>query len=444
MRTIKTRNVFLIALLVFIALVSIIYLRTSAENNYLINEHSEPGDAEGTYFRVYAAYLIGGIEELTFDFQVSCGTHHFDKDRTVHGYLPALFTKKTSSGAAVMIATPWVCDAVRFAEDRPVVADVELRRAWKRVLEGNFIPFTVWFENADNLGLGYGFAVASAFDSLSSPLRFVDARIEPSDKAAFDAWYEAGDDNLLTEVQLGPRFVTRRDDKTYWARFDPSKELLPLSCTGVAVTTHASGPSQKAVRDLYPEDRPNYWFAPEILPKRPQATGLSWLSLVPKFDKQYYGGSSQEFPIVYNFLPKSKLAEKPADLWTVDQPDYYPVTRSDGYPFAKQGLFEEADLIYSVDLRPDEKGLLACYSLFNPIGYGSENFREMYEYYFGSDYGRRLVNFGETIDLEIIDKDTSTRFNSVPRPLARPHFLIADVAVAEFVSFEFFGGGHVR
>ncbi len=125
-------------------------------------------------------------------------------------------------------------------------------------------------------------------------------------------------------------------------------------------------------------------------------------------------------------------------------PDYYPLIRSDGYPFAHKSAFEHDRLKYTVELVPEKKGLIACYARFNPIGYGEENYEDFYEYYFGSNYRSRLKDFGKLIDLDIQDRDGRTQFKAIPVPAALPHFLITDQSVAEFVSFEFFGGGHVQ
>jgi len=407
------------------------------------NEYGESGDAKGTYFHLYAKYSVGGSERLVFDLQISCGTHTFEDGRLVHGYLPALYAKETASGAAVMLATPRVCDAIRFAEDRPVADDEEFRQSWKQVVEGNFIPFTIWFEDASNLTHGFGYAAESAFDNPASPLTFVDAWVEPSSERAFSRWYKTEKDNLLKEFQIGPRFVTGEDDKAYWATFDPEKKLLPLSCTGVAITPF--GEDQREVEQYYPTARPRYWLAPEILPDTRNGEGRSKLDLVPKLGTEYYASSpSQEFPIGYNYLRLSERDSKSDSLSSDELPDYYPAYRSDDYPFAGKGTLREERLTVSVDLRPERKGLLSCASPFNPLGYGMANFGQMYEHYFGPGYGERLVNFGKVIDLEIIDERERIELEGIPQPLALPHFLIEDKAAAEFVTFDFFGGGHVE
>ncbi|CTQ63272.1 hypothetical protein [Roseibium album] len=410
------------------------------------NEFGESGDAKGTYFRLFAEYLIDGSEPLVFDLQVSCGNHTFENGRVVHGYLPALYAKRTTSDAAVMIATPRVCDAIRYAEDRQVADTQEFRRSWTRVLEGNFIPFTVWFEDERNLAIGTGFASSSAFDNPTSRISFVDAKVEPSTADHFSSWISSDSGNLLEEIQIGPRFVTDRRHKEYWAHFDPAKSLLPLSCTGVAIIPHIDESSREIADRYYPSSLSSrYWFAPDTLPDTNKDNGISKLDLVPVLEKQYYDSSpSQEFPIGFNFLRRTKLEEGGKDLWTIDRPDIYPVTRSDGYPFVQEDSFIGKRVEYIVDIRREKKGLLSCYSTYNPIGYGTKNFEQLYGYYFGSNYGPKLVEFGKSIDLNIVDDVGSTTYEAIEKPLALPHFLIADQAVAEFVTFEFFGGGHVN
>ncbi|MEM9634463.1 MAG: hypothetical protein AAGA50_24250 [Pseudomonadota bacterium] len=412
------------------------------------NEHGESGDAEGTYFHLYAEYQVDGSELLVFDLQISCGSHTFKEGRVVRGYLPALYAKKTASGAAVMLATPRICDAIRYAEDRKVVDKSDFQRSWQRVLDGNFIPFTIWFEDAEDLTYGFGYPVAGSFDNPASPLKFIDTKIGPSTEKAFSAWFEVDGENLLKELQLGSRFVTSEHDQAYWAIFDPAKQLLPLSCFGVAVTAHEDGASAEWVRQFYLDDRPRYWLAPESLPDTDKEGKPSKQSLVPYSSDQYYGSSpSQEFPLGFNYLRRDKLEARSSyddDLWTIPHPDYYPAIRSDGFPFAEKGAFEQNLLRYTVDLRKERKGLLACFSIFNPIGYGTANFKELYEFYFGFDYGEKLADFGNLIDLEILDDAGPVVFEAISQPLVLPHFLISDRSVAEFVTFEFFGGGHVQ
>ncbi|UES59924.1 hypothetical protein GFK91_29695 (plasmid) [Roseibium aggregatum] len=409
------------------------------------NDHGESGRASGTYFHLYAEYQVAGIEKLVFDLQVSCGNHTFKSGRVVHGYLPALYAKETASGAAVMIATPRVCDAIRFAEGRPVADTDEFRHSWQQVMDGKFIPFTVWFDNADNQTSGYGYATASAFTNPASPLDFVSAKVEPSSAKEFERWYAADTDNLLRGMQIGPQFATSDEDKAYWSTFDPAKKLLPLSCTGVAVSPHGDGPSANAMQTYYPQEKPRYWLAPSELPDTSTDKGPSKLDLVPVLGTEYYDSSpSKEFPIGYNYLRHTKQDLEGHSLLSDDLPAYYPATRSDGYPFAAEGAFQDGRLTWSVDLRPEKKGLLSCALPYNPIGYGTANFREMYEYYFGPGYGEKLATFGETVDLEIVDPIGKASFEAIPAPLALPHFLIGDEAAAEFVTFEFYGGGHVQ
>ena len=292
------------------------------------NDHGESGRARGTYFHLFAEYLVGGNEKLVFDLQVSCGNHTFDVDRVVHGYLPALYAKKTASGAAVMIATPRVCDAIRFAEERPVADTDEFRQSWKLVMDGNFIPFTVWFDDAGNLTFGYGYATASAFANPASPLDFVTAKVEPSSARAFKRWYAADTGNLLRDMRNGPRFSEGEEDKAYWSTFDPGKKLLPLSCTGVAVSPHGDGPSARAVQTYYPKERPRYWLAPAALPNTSQDEGPSKLDLVPVSGTEYYDSSpSKEFPIGYNYLRNTKKDLEGDSQLSDNRPAYYPATR---------------------------------------------------------------------------------------------------------------------
>lgn len=414
----------------------------------LINEYGETGGAIGTYYHLRAEYLVNKTEPLVFDLQVSCGRHTFDKgapnERTVLGYLPALYAKKTQSGAAVMLAAPRICDAIRYAEDRKVYSgESEILQSWKQVAEGNLIPFTIWFDDADDLTLGYGYAIASSFDNPDSPLSLVDVTVEPSTAKKFETWFRSDADNILTERHLGPRFATSEEDKAYWANFDPEKQLLPLKCYGVAVVSHSER-TAKYTAKYYPEDKPDYWFAPEALPADASDGADDKRKFV--YGNGYYYSGSHEFPKYFNYLRRREPEgdRRPDSFWRMRLADYYPLTRNDGYPFAEKESLSSDRLVYKADLRREKKGLLSCFSLINPTGYGDENYRELYEYYFGSDYGPRLSTFGHVINLEITDDQQGVAFSSLKHPIVLPHFLIGDKAVAEFVTFEFFGGGHVR
>lgn len=410
------------------------------------NEYGESGDAPGTYFHLYAEYLVGDTETLAFDIQVSCGTHVFENERVVRGYLPALYARRTASGAAVMLATPRVCDAIRMAEKREVEGAQELQAAWRRVLEGNFIPFTIWFENAEDLTFGLGFPLAESFDNPASPLKFVDARVEPSTARAFTTWFQADSGNLLQERQIGPRYVTEKEDQAYWSTFDPDKPLLPTKCFGLAVLPHDKR-SLSATSPYYPDYRPRYWFAPADLPDTGGSGKRNKRLLAPNTHIGYYGRQTAEFPIGFNYLRRTRIDNKGSyseSPWKIAAPEVYPVIQSDGFPFAKKGAFEDRHLKLTVEITTEKKGLLACYSKFNPIGYGEENFEDFFEYFFGSNYKMRVKDFGKLIDLEINDDDGPVLFQSIPAPSTLPHFLISDQGVAEFVTFEFFGGGHVR
>ncbi len=275
------------------------------------NEYGESGKAKGTYFHLYAEYLVGGSERLVFDLQVSCGTHSFEDGRVGRGYLPALYAKKTADGAAVMIATPRVCDAIRFAEKREVRDTKDFRAAWQLVLEGNFVPFTVWFEDAENLTYGTGFAVVESFENPSSPLKFVDARIEPSTGKAFSRWFKSDSGNLLKEVQIGPQYATKKSDQTYWRQFDPGKKLLPLKCYGVAIAPNEEYSNQHWVEQFYPKGKPRYWLAPEGLPDTRAQGKPSKEHLVPfASNRGYFSGPSVEFPIGFNYLRKRQSKKR--------------------------------------------------------------------------------------------------------------------------------------
>lgn len=410
------------------------------------NEFGETANATGTYFHLYAEYLVSGSEELFFDLQVSCGTHRFENGRLVRGYLPALYAKRTSSGAAVMIAIPRVCDAIRYAEDRQVLESADFKTSWQHVLNGNFIPFTIWFKDLNDLTFGYGYAIAESFKNPESPITFVGARVMPSTERAFSSWIETDTENLLKGIELGPQFATEQSSLSYWKTFDPEKRILPLACHGVAIVEHHVSINSEWVKKFYPIDKPRYWFAPRKLPKTKELGKPSLEHLAPFSFGNYYGGSpSHEFPIGFNYLrrEKEKIAGNPS-LWSIDAPEYYPLVRSDAHPFVAKRSLENKNLKFTVDVSPEKRGLLACYSRFNPIGYAEDDFESLYEYHFGPEYGAQLVKFGEVVELEIVERGKHVFSGEISSPFILPNFLISDESAAEFVKFEFFGGGHVR
>ncbi|XHC12433.1 hypothetical protein ABWH98_06235 [Labrenzia sp. ac12] len=408
----------------------------------------ETRESAGTYFHLYAEYQVGEAERLVFDLQVSCGKHTFENGRVVRGYLPALYAKKTASNSVVMLAIPRACDAIRFSETDKEFSASEMHASWELVLDGNFIPFTIWFEDAEDLTYGVGYALAESFENLSSPLKLIDARIEPSNEHAFSKWLQSDSGNLLEEYHIGPQFVTTDANQSYWAVFDPGKAIVPTKCYGVAVVSHYEKASLWLARRLFPGNGRRYWLALQDLPNTKAQGSPSKEELFPHSSDQFYGNSpSVEFQLGINFIRRKKIRKKneySVRFWSIDVPEYYPAIRSDAYPVAGKNSFQNNGLKITVELLPETRGLLACYSKFNPIEYGDANPQDLYEYYFGPNYQSKVKKFGRLVDLEIRDGGEPILFHAIPALSFLPHFLIADESAAEFVTFEFFGGGHVR
>lgn len=205
---------------------------------------SEP-DKSGFFYRLQASYIYKPTgEPVEVDYVVGCnvevqrnkytGPTHRARRAPEFMYVPA------PEGSVIGIRSPNICSDVKF--ERGLVPD-------------DFMPMTVFYDDADDLSFGWGYTTEDAWDAEKSKLRLVDASITQSTYDEWKAWREAAADNY-TQIGVipGPWGI----NPSTW-RYDAAEKLVKRY--GGDFRRYNSGSCQGYVRIPAPKDVMDKIFA---------------------------------------------------------------------------------------------------------------------------------------------------------------------------------------
>lgn len=151
-------------------------------------------ELELTYYRVFADYTVKDTgENIVFDYVVVCGGYAIPEAWYTHS--PKQMFMPTSTGEAIGVRSPRLCD--------PWYWGIDTRTGQQKNFNprpDDFLPFTTWHPDVENLGFAFGYASDLAYESPYSRLIFNDAKIERSSYEDWKAWREKAEQNY---VQIG-------------------------------------------------------------------------------------------------------------------------------------------------------------------------------------------------------------------------------------------------
>ena len=151
-------------------------------------------ELELTYYRIFADYSVKDTgENIFFDYVVVCGGYAIPEAWYTHS--PQLMFMPTSTGEAVSVLSPELC--------HPWYWGIDTRTGQQKDFNprpDDFVPFTMWHPDVENLGFAFGYASDLAYESPYSRLVFNDAKIERSNRETWEAWHQKAEQEY---VQIG-------------------------------------------------------------------------------------------------------------------------------------------------------------------------------------------------------------------------------------------------
>ncbi|MEM9634462.1 MAG: hypothetical protein AAGA50_24245 [Pseudomonadota bacterium] len=382
----------------------------------------------GVYYRITALYLVDDVEPLDFDIVVACGRYRAKTRSSDKGLIPTVYAKRTASNHAVLVKIPDFCNVVQSR----ILGQIS------GTFDGAFLPFTVWFEDATDLGMGLGFASIYAFDNPASRLTFLGATIRYASREEFEDWYTLRNDNLISTEMLRSSPYTG----TGWLREE--NKALPERCYGIGFV-QGNDATQGILSAYWPDDFPEYWSEAQI-------GWESWLELYNELRRNdeaqlrsYDISSTTLGRNDYNLdwsEPNKSRGDFSLNLGKLSNyfrfryipTEQYPVYFNDAIPLLKEGLGAPY-LAVDIDLRPEMKGFVACYTRYSPKGRlkGAER-PSAIDHYFGGP--RRFNDFR-------LQVNGDTVFRTKGFSALADHLVRSNEAIGKFNQFSIKQNDHV-
>lgn len=317
------------------------------------------GENLSVYYRLKASYLHGS-EAVDFDIVAGCSvrvTNYKGSDSSFDAFRdPLFFVRATQDGGAVLQIVPNACGG-ETTENGRVPAD--------------FLPGAIWYENKNDMTLGFGYVIEAAFEDPKAKLRFVGATITKATKGEWEEFQPVNRENLGD-----PRAYNRGHEpqptKSDWiaSAWDKDRlaQLMPnFSCFGVA-RYHLTGvAARELVRSYWPDSRPGFWVPNEDARERLKALFIAsnWRNL-PVDDESF-----ADFVFRYEGFGFPTRARGgtiySGNPWGHQLPSrIYPVRADIGLPWLDTALATAPALYFDVDFKaPVDAANLYCYSVFS-------------------------------------------------------------------------------
>lgn len=319
--------------------------------------HNETVTDLGSFYRITAEYLVDDAEPLSFDIVVACKYDGFDTQTRRGGITPVIFGKRTRNSHAVFMSLPDFC------------GDVSSRTLGKLggISDGAFLPFTIWFDDSDNLNFGLGYASIFAFNNPASRLSFLNASVRYASREEFEDWYVSSNGNLASEIvkqASDPSVASPSEMKAHEPGF-------PDRCYGIGFV-RGNDEVRAIIRTYWPEGRPKYWSNEQIGTSRwdelrkdlltSEKARFSMFNFKPEPFKQVVHNSEWSSSTLgkgYSSLNESKLSSylkfqvKPTEQYPVlyFRKSSDPVSTPTGSRVYAEGK-----------IQPETKGFVGCYS----------------------------------------------------------------------------------
>ncbi|UES59921.1 hypothetical protein GFK91_29680 (plasmid) [Roseibium aggregatum] len=373
----------------------------------------------GAYYHISVRYLVDKVEPLDFDVVVACGEHRLETPGSKRGTVPSVYARRTADNHAVLIGVPEVC----------LIAKSRSLGQRDGIFDGSFVPFTIWFDDADNLETGLGYGSIYAYGNATARLTFLEGKIRYATREEFADWFANDNDNLLTSAML----ESLPYDRHGWLREEAA--AVPRACYGLRLTeTNEAG--QSLLKTYWPADRPEFW-SEVLLPKEPRLKLEFGLATTQDVKFGAYGSSKTDHMRNYraqdwssdgaykgySSLNRSKLSSYlnfeflPTEHYPVYYNNALSVLRAgNGTPF----------LAADIDLRPESKGFVACYTRY-PRGMGAvTEHPEALKHYFG---------IASRPDVFKIYVNGAPQFETTGSPIITRFILQSDKGVGELSVF---------
>ncbi|XHC12432.1 hypothetical protein ABWH98_06230 [Labrenzia sp. ac12] len=305
---------------------------------------------QGNFYRITIEYIVDDVEPLSFNLVAACGYDDFEGATYLDRVLPALYGKTTRDNHAVVVKIPDFC------------SEVSARTLGKAGGgDGSFLPFTMWFDDANDMAVGLGYSSIFAFQNSAARLSFVSSRVRYATREEFEDWYEYNNNNLLSPKSFRVAKEQRAERKS----------IFPDHCFGIGFA-HGNDQVQSLLEAYWPEDHPKYWSRLQVGDENwRELNSELWGSEVAQFQMYNLVGirakdmighadwSASNARRGYSSLNLSKLSqyflfrEKPTEQYPVY---FYRVTSG------MKNIPSDSKVSAKVDLTPELKGFVSCYA----------------------------------------------------------------------------------
>lgn len=328
-----------------------------------------PVQPKSDYFRFKAKYtVIATGEVVEFDLVRPCfvvsgrditGDSVGLPPHKPSGYFNGIskFPKVTSDHHAIVVRIPRACDGDTTANGK---------------VPKDLLPFTTWFDDADDLSYGWQYTSEDAYKSSFAKLRFDGASIEAAGKSDFLAWQrQAHDDFRPTKLLQSP----------FGFSFEllSSSDDIASSCWGVKRLTLPSEIRELA-KAVQPEDHPRFWTVPPQKENRSPIQDMLYKAVWgTESDRHRFNDGNHRSVLEWGLDVADGLESVPTRLNgalgrpRVRSPDFFPLISAPyGLPFMTPERLAAPTLYFDVDVRPEMRGFTACYAITSAMG---RNFR---------------------------------------------------------------------
>lgn len=339
------------------------------------------GNASSTrdFLRFKAKYTVKATGEvIQFDLVRPCRTIYAKDFANDSMWLPPgpvapsdyftdikFFPKVTEDHHAIVVHIPQICRPVYVDKNNDYRIDLTVGERSREVMPStsnglvpkDLLPYATWFENADDLRFGWQYASPDAYASPLAKIRFEGASIEDATAEEFQQWKKNAAQGFRPSKIIAHPYGFSYAQVQNRVLDNDGIPVIPTGCWGVRRLRLLDDVRELAKR-VWPADHPRFWTIDAVAPEHQADAKLLFrrvfgdLSFHTVFEDglqrgRYGGGESSP-------TETSGTVYEPANKPPTEFPaPYNPL------------LFESvqaSDLHTDVDMRPEMRGFLACYS----------------------------------------------------------------------------------
>jgi hypothetical protein len=341
-----------------------------------------------SFFRIKASLIADGAP-LEFNVVVACSTTVYGGGGDGAGFsvkhYPYYYAVPISNNHAVQLVTQDGCDGMT-TDNGKVPAD--------------YLPPILWYENADDLSLGYLYLTDDAYEGKRSKLKFIKASVHRATRDEFEAWRKTDDAKNLIKPERQP-FLNDLRKIEYKQKLQPEFEKDPRlfwQYTAIdqcyAIRRMPMHPALQAyIRSIRPAGSGKYWSVSysenaQLMskiktmfihigqqgwdqPPKPNS-GDPLLDAIPAKPFNGYGWRQYGLPEGYtskgyarrNGVGYKSLEGSPPHVMA----ETYPLISNTGAPWIKEGFLKVQQIILTVPVDDESwKGFAACYEAHDPL-----------------------------------------------------------------------------